>query len=148
MKKFGFNAKLSLLLVLVLLVAAAIIGCGDNDVPVTTDGAETAVPVEREVIGEGEYSFDFTAVAGDGERFEYTVRTDLDTVGDALCSLGLVDGEEGPFGLYVKSVCGVVADYDLDKTYWAFYTDGEMSMVGADAVKCTDVKSVEFRVEK
>ena len=54
----------------------------------------------------------------------------------------------GAYGIYVKSVCGAIADYDKDKTYWALYTDGEMSFVGADQVKCGEVSLVEFKVEK
>ncbi|MBR5539449.1 MAG: DUF4430 domain-containing protein [Clostridia bacterium] len=148
MKKFGFYARLSLILVLVLLVAAVAIGCSENDTAITTDAVVTAAPAERETLGEGQYTFDFTAVTLYGEKFEYTVCTDKETVCEALLDLGLVDGEDGPYGLYIKSVCGVVADYDKNQTYWAFYTNGEMSMVGADSVKCAEVKSVEFRVAK
>lgn len=148
MKKLMFYARLSLILILTLLVAAVAVGCGENETPVTTDAVVTDAPAERETLGEGQYSFDFTAIAGDGERFEYTICTDAETVSEALVSLDLIAGEDGPYGLYIKSVCGVVADYDIDQTYWAFYTDGEMSMVGADSVKCADIKSVEFKVEK
>ena len=69
-------------------------------------------------------------------------------MGEALLTLGLIDGEIGAFGLYVKSVCGVVADYDIDRTYWALYVNGEMSMVGADAVKTAEASNAEFRVSK
>ena len=148
MKKFVFYARLSLILVLALLVAAVALGCGEKDTTVTEDAVVTKEPAERETLGEGQYTFDFAAVTLDGERFEYTVSTDKETVGEALLDIGLINGEDGPYGLYIKSVCGVVADYDKDQTYWAFYTDGEMSMAGADFVKCADVKSVEFKVEK
>lgn len=37
----------------------------------------------------------------------------------------LVEGEEGQFGLYVKVVDGIRADYDADGAYWAFYKGGE-----------------------
>ena len=147
MKKFDFVSKLSLVLAFLLLVAAVSAGCGEKqdaiDGTVVTDAA-----VLREQIGEGEYSFDFSAYTLEGEHFDYTVATDCETVGDALVSLGLIDGENGAYGLYVKSVCGVVADYNIDATYWALYTDGEMSIVGADGVKCSEVSLVEFKVEK
>ena len=148
MNRIGFKARLSLLLILALLVAAVAVGCGENGIPVTTESTVTNVPAEREILGEGKYYFDFTAISGDGERFEYIIRTEAETVGEALLALGLIAGEDGPYGLYVKSVCGIVADYDINQTYWALYTDGEMSMAGADSVKCADVKLVEFKVEK
>ena len=130
MKKASFKAKLSLLLILSLLVAAVIVGCGE------------------EIAIEGEYTFDFIVTFVDGTQKEFEVSTTCETVGEALLAEGLIDGEEGAYGLYVKSVCSVVADYNVDQTYWALYTDGEMSMVGADSVKCADVSLVEFKVEK
>ena len=62
--------------------------------------------------------------------------------------LGLIEGESSAYGLYVKRVCGVLADYDVDATYWALYVNGESSMVGVDSVKCADAESVEFRLVK
>lgn len=149
MKKASFKAKLSLLLILSLLVAAVMVGCGENAADVTADAVVTTeAPNGRELVGEGKYSFNFSAVFADGTAKLYEVSTDAETVGEALLALGLIDGEEGAYGLYVKSVCSVVADYNVDQTYWALYTDGEMSMVGADSVKCADVSLVEFKVEK
>lgn len=148
MRRMNFNVRLSLILIIALLVAAVAVGCGENEAPETTDAVVTDAPAEREILGEGKYYFDFTAISADGERFEYTVRTDAELVSDALTALGLIAGENGPYGLYVKSVCGVVADYDIDKTYWALYVDGEMSMVGVDSLKCADAALVEFKAEK
>ncbi len=147
MKKINLRFSLSLLFVLLLLVAAVTAGCGDGQADVT-DVTVTEEAIVRKTVGEGEETFDFTAVFADGSTADYTVFTSSETVGDALLSLGLIEGEEGAYGIYVKSVCGVVADYDVDKTYWALYTDGEMSFVGADAVKCSEVSLVEFRIEK
>ena len=99
-------------------------------------------------MGEGNCAFSFIATFADGTTQSYVVNTDKDTVGTALLDAGLIGGEQSAYGLYVKSVCGVVADYDVDATYWALYVNGEMSQVGVDSVKCADVTSVEFRVEK
>lgn len=151
MKKNFFLGKIVLLLLLTLIVAAVFMGCG-KDVPDSTSGedlgaAGTSAPVS-EAVGEGAYSFDFKAVFADGTSKAYRVSTDAETVGKALLELNLLAGEESEFGLYVKSVCGVEADYEKDGTYWALYVDGEMSMVGVDGVKTDAVSSVEFRVEK
>ena len=145
MRNTKFLAKLSLLLILTLLVAAVAIGCGEEKIT-ATDASVTDAVVEA--VGEGRYTFAFTATFLDGSAKHYTVSTDCETVGEALLDLGLIDGEIGAFGLYVKSVCGVVADYDIDRTYWALYVNGEMSMVGADAVKTAEASNAEFRVSK
>ena len=55
-----------------------------------------------------------------------------ETVGEALEEHGLVSGEEGPYGLYIKKVNGITADYDIDQSYWSFNKNGEYMMTGAD----------------
>ena len=68
----------------------------------------------------------------------FTVKTDKDTVGAALLEHGLISGEEGPYGLYIKVVNGITADYDVDRSYWAFYINGEFAMTGVDTTVITE----------
>ena len=70
------------------------------------------------------------------------------TVGDALLDLGLIEGDEGDFGLYVKKVCGIEAVYEKDKTYWAFYVNGEYAMSGVDTTDVEAGAEYAFKVEK
>ena len=70
------------------------------------------------------------------------------TVGAALLSLGLIAGEDSEYGLYVKTVNGETADYDVDGTYWAFYVNGEYAMTGVDATTLEAGAIYAFRVEK
>ena len=51
---------------------------------------------------------------------------------------GLIAGEEGDYGLYVKVVNGITADYDVDQSYWAFYIDGDYAMSGVDTTAITE----------
>ena len=147
MKNKNKVRHLSWLLALVLLVAAVLVGCGDQDKKNEDTGVSTESLAATEV-GEGQYTFTFTATFADETKQVYAVSTNEENVGKALLELSLIGGDESEYGLYVKTVCGVLADYDADKTYWALYTDGEMSMVGVDGVKCADVASVEFRLSK
>ena len=62
----------------------------------------------------------------------FTVNTDKETVGEALLEHELIAGEDGQYGLYIKTVNGITADYDVDQSYWAFYADGEYAMAGVD----------------
>jgi hypothetical protein len=68
----------------------------------------------------------------DGTKQEFLIHTDADTVGAALVELELIEGEPGPYGMYVKKVCGITAVYEEDGTYWAFYENGEYGMTGVD----------------
>ena len=69
-------------------------------------------------------------------------------MGDALTEIGMIAGEEGDYGLYVKTVNGVTADYDVDQTYWAFYINGEYASTGVDATPVSSGDIYSFKVEK
>ena len=84
----------------------------------------------------------------DGNTVKFTVQTNEKTVGEALQKLGVIDGEEGDYGLYIKTVNGITADYNKDGVYWAFYVDGEYAMTGADMTDVVDGTVYTFRVEK
>ena len=57
-------------------------------------------------------------------------------------------GDEGEYGLYVKTVNGITADYDKDGAYWAFYVNGEYASSGVDSTPIAEGESYCFRVEK
>ena len=84
----------------------------------------------------------------DGNETNFEIHTDKEIVGEALLDLELIAGDEGEFGLYVKTVNGITADYDVDQTYWAFYVDGEYAMSGVDATTIEDGMTYAFKVEK
>ena len=64
--------------------------------------------------------------------------TDKEFLGDLLLSEGLVTGEQGPFGLYILSADGEVADYAVNKAYWSLTINGEYAVQGADATPIVD----------
>ena len=141
----------SLIFCMMLIVAMALFtsGCNDKtaDTPITQE-AETSAVGEVTALGEGETRFLFTVVDKDGVETAFEIHTDKEIVGEALLELGLIEGEEGDFGLFVKAVNGIVADYEVDKTYWAFYVNGEYAMSGVDTTIIEDGTSYMFKVEK
>lgn len=134
-------------LLLAALFVLCLVSCTGGNAPAETGRRETAsesnvslpntgltqpsLPEDGDEAGEGKTSFTFEAVLPD-KTVTLTVHTDEENVGAALLSLGLIGGDDGPYGLYIKTVLGVRADYDLDGAYWAFYENGEMAMTGAD----------------
>ena len=165
--KFMKRTKIySLILCMMLIVAMTLgtVGCNtkkqveDNQTDVVTQEtvdnnqpeAETQETAENtvEVLGEGQTMFLFTVVDKDGNETNFEIHTDKETVGEALLDLELIAGEDGEFGLYVKEVNGITADYDVDQTYWAFYVDGEYAMSGVDATTIEDGKTYALKVEK
>ncbi len=148
--KFG-KRILPLFLSLVLIVAMALCttGCNGNSNNETSTAAaqsESAAGVKE--LGEGRNSFNFTVVDKDGNETSYKIATDKEMVGDALLEHNLIAGEEGQYGLYVKTVNGIRADYDKDGVYWAFYVDGAYATSGVDVTKITNGASYSFKVEK
>lgn len=146
---------LSLILSTMLIVAMAfsMTACGGNDTekPNTeTEGQSQAGNTENDatVLGEGATVFTFVVVDGEGNEKTFEIHTDKTTVGDALLEQELITGEDGDYGLYVKSVNGITADYDVDGTYWAFYINGEMAMTGVDTTNVEEGATYSFKVEK
>ena len=99
-------------------------------------------------LGEGNTEFTLTVTDKDGTESSFTIHTDKENVGDALTETGIIAGEEGYYGLYVKTVNGVTADYDVDQTYWAFYINGEYASTGVDSTPVTAGDTYSFKVEK
>lgn len=120
-----------------------------EDAGAQTETAEVAdAQADVTVLGEGEKTFAFTVVDADGNETAFEIHTDGETVGEALLSLGLIAGDDGDYGLYVKEVNGITADYDVDGTYWAFYVNGEYASTGVDQTAVSDGDSYSFKVEK
>ena len=147
MKNHSLQKVLSFLLCIVLIAAMALgtIGCSDttaNDTVKTVDTMENG-----KVYGEGSTEFTFTVVDTEGKEVQATIRTDKTTVGEALLDLGLIAGEDGEYGLYVKTVNGTTLDYDKDGKYWAFYIDGEYAMTGVDSTEITAGSVYSFKAE-
>ena len=156
------NKKLlSLILSTMLIVAMAfsMTACGDNTENQSTEvqnqvaATEQAIGVENDVqddvtvLGEGAMVFDFVVVDKEGNETAFEIHTDKTTVGDALLELELIAGEDSEYGLYVKTVNGITADYDVDQTYWAFYINGEMAMSGVDTTDVEEGATYSFKVE-
>ncbi len=97
---------------------------------------ENAIYTEDTELGSGETTVTVEVKVKD-KTVTFTINTDKTTVGAALLEHELISGDDGAYGLYIKKVNGIVADYDIDQTYWAFYIDGEYAMSGIDLTEIT-----------
>ena len=130
--RFGLSRVL--LLVLIAVMALTVVSCGKTETE--TEGEATAK------------TFTFQVITLDGETTSFTITTEKETVGEALFDEGLIEGESGAYGLYVKRVNGILADYEVDGTYWAFYIGGAYGMTGVDTTPVEDGATYAFKVEK
>ena len=101
-----------------------------------------ALYTEDTELGEGEKTFMFV-VDADGYSITFTIHTNKEIVGEALVELGLIAGEDSQYGLYVKNVNGMLADWDIDQSYWAFYENG-LYANGVDATNVTEGYTYSF----
>ena len=163
MKQMKIKKHLSLFLCMMLIAAMALFTTGCNDSTQTGEPTEQAevtqspdedtseaeeTTVDAQVVGEGNTVFAFTVVDADGAETVFEVHTDKATVGEALLDCGLIAGDESDYGLYVKTVNGVTADYDTDGAYWSFYVDGEYAQSGVDTTNIEEGKTYTFKYEK
>lgn len=157
MKKTNMKKMLSLFLCVVLTAAMALfttacdnyvlnlLGYGQETTAETTTEGNIDKGTEAPVVKK---SFTFIVVDKNGNETTFNLSTDKSTVGDALLEEGLIEGEPGAYGLYVKKVNGIVADYDIDRTYWAFYVNGEYAFSGVDTTPVEEGATYSFKVEK
>lgn len=106
---------------------------------------ENAKYVSDVELGEGETTLTMQVKAED-HQVTFTIHTDKSTVGEAMMEHGLLEGEEQTAGFYLQKVNGILADWDTDQTYWAFYVDGEYAMSGVD--KTAIEEGVTYRLER
>lgn len=138
-------------LMFVMSMTVTTIGCGgssqeNNNQPSTE--IQSAEEAQVEVLGEGTNQFLFTVVDKDGNEANFEIHTDKEIVGDALLELDLIAGEDSEYGLFVKTVNGITADYNVDQTYWAFYVNGEYAISGVDTTAIEEGTTYTFKVEK
>ena len=134
--------------VISLVLAAALLltlcACGQKAVGPTVYADGAVINIHQ---GEPTKTFTVEVVDGQGAMTTVTVKTDLETVGEVLQESGMLQGEAGPYGLYIKTVNGITADYETDGTYWAFYVGGEYAMTGVDMTESVDGAVYTLKVE-
>ena len=125
----------------VLVLALSFFACAKT--PDADSLWANAIYTEDAVIGEGAITVRVSVTAED-KTVLLTVKTDKTVLGDALMEYGLIAGEEGDYGLYVKTVNGILADYDTDGYYWGLYQNGEYMLTGVDTTPIADGEAYEL----
>lgn len=120
------NKKLILAVVALVAVVAILLGVYLLTRPATSQGAKT---------------ISVTVVHSDGSSKNFEYHTDEEFLGPVLLAEGLVIGNEGPYGLEIKSVDGEEAVWKAGEAhgaYWALYIGEEYAMSGADTTPVAD----------
>lgn len=117
----------------------------ESSAPAGTDAGlwSSATYTEDTEIGSGAHTALIT-VTIDGKSVVITVRSDKDNLAEMLVETGLAEGDESEYGLYIKRVNGVLADYSVDQSYWSLLQNGMPTAVGASSITITDGDAYEL----
>ena len=150
------NWKLIAALLAILMLLCTVVGCNEPaSTTATTTDAEGNVPSPTDVLwsdatynadttlGEGARTVLVTVKAGE-KSVTFTVKTDCGTLADALLAVGLAEGEQSSYGLYIKKVNGILADYDVNQRYWSLKQNGKTLMTGASGV--TELDGAQYEL--
>ena len=147
--------KIALSLLTVILTVSLILGlcsCKQAEAPAGSEAGSAinrvglwsdADYVEDTTFGNGSKTVQVEVKVGE-ESVTFTIKTDKATLGEALLEHNLIAGEQSAYGLYVKKVNGITADYDIDQSYWGFYKNGEYMMSGVDTTEISDGEHYEL----
>lgn len=117
------NTKIIIVVVALVVVIAVLLGVYYGTRPETSQGSKT---------------FTVEVVHADGSAKTFTYSTDAEHLGEVLLAEGLIQGEEGPYGLTIYEVDGERAVWEENGAYWAIYVGGEYGMTGVDTTPVND----------
>lgn len=128
-KTHRFDRLLALLLALVIF-AGVLAGCSGGDGG-TGSGGQTGSTAEAVK------TITLTVVHRDGSSKDFTIETGREMLGEALVDEGLIEGEDGDYGLFVTKVDGEEADSGKHE-FWSLTIGGEMATTGVDSTPIED----------
>ena len=141
MKK-TISSIVSILLAVSLVFSLA--ACAGNiETPEVSGIWENATYLEDKEFGNGTKAVQVEVKAED-KSVTFTIHSDKEILGDALLEHKLIEGENGAYGMYIKTVNGILADYDIDQSYWAVSKNGEAAATGVDGIKFLDGEHYEL----
>ena len=98
-------------------------------------------------FGEGEKTIQ-VEVKADDKSITFTINTNATTLADALVENNLVEGDMDQYGLYIKRVNGILADYSIDGSWWGVEQNGETCMSGASDIQISNGEHYELVYSK
>ena len=128
MKKLNSFIRFSVLFALIAVTALSILSCSKEEA--ATNGTEITITVA--VINKA------------GETSEHEIKTTATDLGTALVESGLVEDNQSDYGLYILTVNGETADWNVDQSYWSLSKNGEALMTGASATTIADGEHYEL----
>ena len=140
MRKHDFSKiiKLSVIFVLIAAMALCMVSCGGTKKEDDEENSKTPVEVTISV----------TVIDDKKNSDTFEITTKSENLGDALLESGRVKGDNDKFGLYIKEVDGLRADFELDGAYWSVSKDSKMLVTGPSQTPIADGDKFELTYTK
>ncbi len=134
------NIKITTFLLISLILISCITACAEKT---TADELwSDATYTSDTVIGEGKTSVTVYITAGK-KSVKLTIKTDKDTLGDALFEHGIVNDP-----IFFDTCNGMKADFEKDKAYWNFKVNGKTANYGIGSANIVGGESFEIEYTK
>jgi len=127
MKKF-LTVSLTILMLLMSLFVLA--SCNKDD---GVDGEEMLYTKDT-ALGTGSTTFTLIVEHMDGTKINFTVSTNKTILSDALTEVGILQGHDDTYGLYIDKVNGITQSWEVDQSYWAIYEGDSFASTGIDGI--------------
>lgn len=118
------------LMLLMVVMSCLIVSCVDRN----GGGSGEMIYTEDTTLGTGATTFTLIVEHVNERKVTFTINTDKAILSDALVELGILEGHDSTYGLYIDAVNGVTHDYDTDRTYWAIYEGNTYANSGIDGI--------------
>ena len=118
------------LVVLMLSLMVFTVSCVDKN----GGGSGEMIYTEDTTLGTGSTTFTLVVEHINDKKVTFTINTNKTILSDALVEVGILEGHNSTYGLYIDAVNGVTHDYDTDQTYWAIYEGDNYASTGIDGI--------------
>ncbi len=121
---------ISLALLMLIVSSLMIVSCANKD----GGGQGDMLYTEDTSLGTGETTFTLVVKHINDKSVTFTISTNETILSNALAEVGILEGHDSIYGLYIDTVNGVTHDFNTDKTYWAIYEGDEYASSGIDGI--------------
>lgn len=121
---------ISLTLLMLIMSSLMIVSCVDKD----GGGQGDMLYTEDTTLGTGDTTFTLIVEHINDKKITFTINTNEAILSNALTGVGILEGHDSTYGLYIDSVNGVTHDFNVDQTYWAIYEGDDYAQTGIDGI--------------
>ena len=103
----------------------------------------------RPAVKEGSKAIVVQVVDNEDKTVTYNHKTDAFFLMQAMEEIDNlhIDGEDSTYGMFIKSVNGLQAVYELDNAYWSVYVNSEYATQGVDTQPVNDGDTYTLQYE-